>query len=166
MSATKLITADRLREVLRYDAESGLFYWLVNASTRRPAGSIAGRVGQQGYVQIHIDAIGHQAHRLAWLYVHGALPVATIDHINGIRHDNRIANLRELSVLHNSQNRRRPQRNNRLGVLGVRQLKSGLFQPRIRVGDRLLYLGSFSTPEEAHQVYVQAKRALHVGNTL
>jgi HNH endonuclease len=90
---TKL-TAERLRERLHYDAETGVFTRRVGSSNAR-AGDVAGSVHSTGYVRISIDGGKYTAHCLAWFYVHGVWPSDQIDHINRNRSDNRIANLRE-----------------------------------------------------------------------
>jgi hypothetical protein len=87
------LTAERLREQLRYDAETGVFTRRVGSGHAR-AGDMAGTVHSTGYVRISIDGGKYTAHHLAWLYVHGVWPYQ-IEHINRKRSDNRIANLRE-----------------------------------------------------------------------
>ena len=89
----RLLTAERLREQLRYDAETGVFTRRVGSGHAR-AGDMAGSVLSTGYVRIGIDGAKYTAHCLVWLYVNGVWP-DQIAHINGNRSDNRIANLRE-----------------------------------------------------------------------
>jgi hypothetical protein len=88
------LTAERLREQLRYDAETGVFTRRVE-SGHACVGDVAGSVHSTGYVRIGIDGWKYTAHHLAWLYVHGVWPSDQIEHINRKRSDNRIANLRE-----------------------------------------------------------------------
>lgn len=96
------LTLERVKELLHYDQETGLFYW--NAKRGRCAKlSVAGSWNSYGYRRIKVDGRGYPAHRLAWLHVHGRWPQGEIDHINGIKHDNRIANLCEAtSSMHES----------------------------------------------------------------
>jgi hypothetical protein len=155
------MTREELAKYLRYDPGTGLFTRLVTRGGKI-AGSIAGFVRRKdGYVQI-ADAL---AHRLAWLYVHGEWPQHEIDHINGIRADNRWANLREASRTLNNQNRHRAHRNNALGVMGVR-LDGKTFIARIRVNKKLIRLGRFNTQAAASAAYMAARRSMHGGNTL
>jgi len=155
------LTADRLREVLAYDAQTGAFTWRVTQSNRAKAGNTAGSLHRQdGYVYIRVDGVLHKAHRLAWLHVHGAWPTAGVDHVNGDRGQNGIANLREASQAQNMQNLRRPHRDNKLGFLGVMQCGSR-FVGRIKAGPSYFTSEKFDTPQEAHAAYLQLKAIHH-----
>jgi hypothetical protein len=107
----------------------------------------------------------YYAHRLAFLYMTGEWPPNEVDHLNGIRDDNRWANLRLATVSLNRQNQRRPRRDNTTGYLGVMVNGAG-FAARIMVDGKKFNLGTFKTPQEAHEVYLTAKRRLHKGGTL
>lgn len=161
-----MLTQERLKEVLDYDPGTGLFRWRSYRCGRALAGAVCGTDNGKGYLTIHIDLVHYKAHRLAWLYVHGVWPEDRIDHINGIKGDNRLANLREANKFTNSQNQRRAQSHNKCGYLGVHQRDNGRFRASIRVNSKLLSLGTFDTPEHAHKAYVEAKRRLHEGCTL
>ncbi len=154
----------RLRELLDYDAETGRFVWR-QANKRVKAGTVAGYVGNDGYVRIRASGTRFLAHRLVWFYVHGTWPAGEIDHINGDRSDNRIANLRDVSRLTNRQNMRRAQADNRSGLLGV-SLTNNRCKASIRSGGKNHHLGYFASPEAAHAAYVAAKRQTHEGCTL
>ena len=151
------LTAERVRDVLTYDPATGVFRWRVAASGRVQIGMIAGRTKIDGYRGIKIDGKEYQAHRLAWLYVHGFWPACHIDHINGIRNDNRLSNLRDVSRSENAQNQYR--------VLGV-CLTRRKFQAQIKIDGKSRYLGRFETAELAHQAYIKAKRRLHPAGML
>ncbi len=156
----------RLKELLHYDPESGIFTWIKSNSNTSPVGTIAGRgINPEGYRQIQIDGHSFKAHRLAWFYVYGKWP-EQIDHLNGVRDDNRIINLRDATPQINSQNQRGAIKNNKSGFLGVFPHKNGGFVAKIKVDKKNKYLGRFATAEEAHAVYVLAKRQFHVGCTL
>ena len=160
-------TAERLRELLDYDPASGIFTWNVRTSNRIKIGDRAGSRHGGGYLQINIDGSNHLAHRLAWLYVHGAWPNEIIDHINGDRSDNRIANLRNVTPEVNAQNVRRPGIANTSGALGVSwSRKERKFVAYVSVRDKSLYVGSFDSVADAHAAYLAAKRKLHVGCTI
>lgn len=158
-----MITAERLRELLSYDPETGLFHWRISYR-RTKTGDRAGAFSH-GYVAIMTDGYLNRAHRLVWLYVHGRWPLNQIDHVNGNRADNRLENLREADSKINGQNKQVAQANNTTGFLGV-SFKRKKFRARIKVNGRQLALGSFNTPEAAHEAYLIAKRQHHEGCTL
>lgn len=167
------LTAARLREVLAYEPDTGQFTWIsrtVPAGThggkRLPIGSVAGNTSD-GYCRIKIDGSHYKAHRLAWLYVHGRWPSRHIDHINGVKTDNRICNLREASDRLNSQNIRLPHNDSESQLLGVRWIERlNLWGSRICHEGRIIWLGNHRTPEAAHAAYLEAKRRLHEGCTI
>lgn len=162
------LTADQLRAILSYSQDTGEFRWLHDRTTSVHAGDVAGCFTLGGYRQIRFGGVSYKAHRLAWLYVHGAWPTHVIDHINGVRTDNRIANLRDVPHTVNKQNQRRPHCSNRSsGLLGVAiNPSSGKFQARIHSNGRNVFLGEFTDPAKAHSAYVDAKRSLHQGCTI
>ncbi len=162
------LTANRLREVLSFDSSTGAMCWSKPPSPSRvKPGQVAGSVAKSGYLTIRIDRTLYLAHRLAWLYVHGEWPTQKIDHINGDKHDNRIANLRLATDRVNAQNVRKPQANNTSGFLGVTFCRwTNRWLAQIQTGGKHHNLGRFDTPELAHAAYLQAKRRLHEGSTL
>ena len=100
----RILTQARLKELLHYDAETGIFTWKESRGSIKE-GRIAGTVGAKGYHQIGVDGARHYAHRLAWLFINGDYPVNDIDHINHNRLDNRISNLRHITRSMNLVNR-------------------------------------------------------------
>lgn len=162
------LTAQRLRELLDYDAEAGLFTRKVWRGGTSRVGSVTGNKANctLGYCQISVDGRLYFAHRLAWLYVHGDWPKHNIDHINGVRNDNRIANLRDVDQRTNIENQRRRRRDNSSGVMGVYEHKPGQYAASIRTGGKTKHLGLYASPEEAGEAYLSAKRALHNGCTI
>lgn len=160
--ATADLTAQRLREVLDYDPESGLFRWKQRRGRAAAEGQVAGTPHPGGYICIKVFQNVVLAHRLAWLYVHGEWPKNKIDHMNGVRNDNRLCNLRDVSDLSSAQNQRQVRSTSRSGVMGVRGNKSmSRWSARICVNYRHIELGFFDTKEEAAQAYWDAKRKLH-----
>ena len=149
-----MLTADRLRELLRYDADTGLFVWLVCTSNRARIGSVAGRSRHDGYRIIGVDGRYYLAHRLAWLYVRGSWPPDHLDHIDGDPSNNRIANLREASPLQNRANAR-IRRDSGSGFKGVRK-EWNRWSARITIDRKEIHLGAFATPEEAYAAYCRA----------
>lgn len=158
------LTAEMLRSQLNYDPASGVFTRKVASSNRIKVGDVCGSDGSHGYKTTWVAGKAYLLHRLAWLYVHGEWPSKYIDHINGDKTDNRIANLREATAEENGQNRHKANSNKVISKLtGVvfdsryrRPWKSFIWLSRKRK-----YLGCYSTEEAAHAAYMAAKRALH-----
>lgn len=156
------LTAERLREVLHYCPETGIFMRKVSTTNRVKVGDVAGSPNQKGYINIMVDGRLYPAHRLVWLHEHGRWPDAQIDHINGVKTDNRIANLREATNGQNKQNMRSARADNESGLLGVRWHKRDRrWHARIMVDGAPKHLGSFGTSNEAQAAYLSAKRQLH-----
>lgn len=99
-----MLTKERLQELLIYNTVTGIFTWKVNRRGTAKAGTVAGRPNNKGYIDISIDGKRYKAHRLAWLYITGSWPENQIDHINRIRDDNRLANLRDVTQSENLRN--------------------------------------------------------------
>ena len=160
-----MITAEKLRELVHYDPDSGVFTRLKRTSNSTNIGDIVGSVNAGGYIEMSVGGKRSYGHRLAFLWMTGEMP-PLVDHINGVRTDNRWVNLRWADDALNSENRRNcPQRNNPL--LGASWHKGAQkWVSAIKVRGVPRYLGLFATPEEAHQVYLNAKRELHVGCTI
>lgn len=156
-----MLTQERLKELLDYDPETGVFTWKVYRGGRIKKGENAGWFNDEKYKHIKIDGKQYKAHRLAWLYVYGQLPVKDIDHINRDRADNRIRNLREVSNQQNSWNQR-VGKNNTSGYTGVTWYKRiNKWGAYIKVNYKRIHLGFYSTPEEANAAYVRAKAEHH-----
>lgn len=143
-----MITQSRLKELLNYDPSSGLFTWIKPKGSRAKVGDIAGS-NICGYLSMRIDTSRHYIHRLAWLYLYGEFPLDQIDHINGDRSDNRIANLRCVDDSENKKNMKRP-KNNTSGVSGVCWHKhASKWWSRISADGIVISLGLFSDKFEA-----------------
>lgn len=143
------ISHDELLRTLSYDPSTGLFRWRRSGSNSKK-GSIAGGIAKGGYVQIHLS-FGHtiRLHRLAWFYIYGSWPEGQIDHINHVRTDNRIANLRVVDNTENQRNRTIP-RNNTTGVQGVSVCKrNGKYISTITICNKQISLGHYLTIEDA-----------------
>ena len=149
-----MLTAEELREQLDYDPETGVFTWRVAKSNRVKVGGIAGSYDRDGYIRIQVRGRLCGAHRLAWLYVHGAWPLEQIDHINGVRDDNRIANLRDATNTDNCRNAKK-RRDTRCALKGV-YMEGKRFCASICVRGKNIRLGLYDTEEEAHAAYVAA----------
>lgn len=144
----------RLKELLDYDAESGLFHWRVRSpKSKNRVGDQAGCKATDGYIVVGIDGRYHKGHRLAWLHTFGEWPECTLDHINGVRDDNRIANLRLATKSENCRNAQISIKN-KSGFKGVHWNKaSKKWRATCKAGARPTYLGSFDTAEAAAIAY-------------
>lgn len=168
MTAQKYkLTHQRLLEVLSYEKETGIFKWQKIYRKPQYTGVPAGCKKANGYVYINVDNVGYLAHRLAYFYETGCVPEMTIDHIDGNKANNAFRNLRDVSHLVNSQNKKKANSDNKSGLLGVAYISSlGMYKAQIRTNGRVKALGHFETPEAAHSAYISAKRELHQGCTI
>ena len=154
---------DVIRERVSYDPEVGVFTMRVSAGRKR-AGAQAGYMDGLGYWKLCIRGQWILAHRLAWALMNGdKWPDGEIDHINGNPSDNRAANLRVVTRSQNVANAKFNTLNTTgfRGVCAVRRASGRAFQADIRKDGRKVYLGTFSTPEEAHAAYVAAAVEIH-----
>jgi len=135
---------------LDYDVLTGLF-------THKRSGLSAGFAAPRGYWYLQIKGRKFLAHRLAWLFVHGAWP-GELDHIDGDRRNNKLSNLRECDRSQNCMNRKASSRN-LSGFKGVSfNERAKAYRARIHVNGRDKFLGHYSTPEQAHAVYEAAAK--------
>lgn len=158
--ADAILTQKRLRELVSYCPDTGIFHDSISGK------QISG-YDSKGYRRLWLDGRNYMMHRLAWLYVYGRWPRAMIDHINGDPRDNRIVNLRDVTNAVNQQNQRAARIDNKLGLLGVSFEKwSGKYKAQIRANGKKLLIGRFDCPLIAHKAYLEAKRSLHDGCTI
>lgn len=149
-----MLNQPELHKKVLYSPESGTFQHRAKTGKLRPAGTL----NSCGYIRIFIDKKAYLAHRLAWLYMHGSFPQNDIDHINGIRHDNRIENLRDVSRVANAHNRKRANKNNSHGRLGVYKVRHR-WVAQLGIKGARRYLGIFDSAVEAENAYRAAKGA-------
>ena len=160
-----MISAEELRELVDYDPDSGVFTRRKRTSSSTRIGDVVGNVNAGGYIEMSVGGKRSYGHRLAFLWMTGEIP-PVVDHINGVRSDNRWINLRAADAALNAENRRNRPRgaNPLLGVSWHRGAQK--WTCCIQVRGTYKYLGLFVDPEEAHQVYLAAKRELHAGCTI
>ncbi len=167
MTEQRNIPVDMLRQLLRYEPETGKLFWLERPSEFFKPGNLGAEhyaagwnakfAGKEaltaqargGYRRGNIFGRPYKAHRIAWALYHGSWPDGEIDHINGTPSDNRILNLRDVSSLENSRNLARKS-NNTSGVCGVSWSKASMkWMAQITVKRKAVYLGVFDTREAA-----------------
>lgn len=155
------LTLARLRELLHYDPDTGIFT-RVKRCGRMKAGAIAGTKHKDGRVIICIDCVLYKAHRLAWLYVYGKWPDGEIDHKDTNGFHNWIDNLRLATHSQNGQNKRRALSNSKSGILGVRwHLHTKKWSACISVNGKQRHIGLFATAEEACAAHLAEKKRAH-----
>lgn len=157
------LNADILRATLNYDVDTGIFVWRTARQGGGRVGDIAGSIDRKsGYREIGLFNNRYWVHRLVFLHVTGNWPIKNVDHINGIRDDNRFANLRDVSQSINMQNQRRARSNCSSGLLGA--YKSGnRWCSKIKIDGVRIHIGTFDSPGAAHAAYIEVKRQLHQG---
>ena len=156
-----MITYAELIDSLEYNVDTGIFTWKYNKSSRAMKGSIAGTLCKDGYISININRKIYRAHRLAWLYCFQQWPVTYIDHINGVRNDNRLDNLREANMLENSHNSK-VHKDSKTGIKGVYYNKlNSNYRAQIYYKGNRISLGSFKTVEEAALAYSTMAVEIH-----
>ena len=157
----QILTQERLKELLRYDPETGVLRWIVSPVGTVATGSIAGTLNPNGYRYIRINNKKYLAHRLVFLYTEGAFPPDETDHINRNRSDNRWCNLRACTRRENQQNR-----SDNTSFVGVKWMKKdkrwSVYGPAIK--GKQVYLGYFKTHLAAcyarHVFNLEALKAL------
>jgi HNH endonuclease len=147
------LSSDYIRSLFSYDPATGNLL-------RIQTGNLMGFntwIGKRNY----------KTSRLCWVCYYGAWPVGLVDHRDGDDRNNRIGNLRDVSNQTNTENQRTAQAGSTSKLLGVSFYRAnGTWKAQIWSEGKYKSLGYYLTPEEAHAVYVEAKRRLHEGNTL
>lgn len=161
MMSKHSLTQERLRYLLDYDPESGLFSWKNPQSKRCKVGQVAGSVDGGGYVQISIDGKRYKAHRLAHLHMTGEFPENEVDHINRVKTDNRWSNLREATSQQNKMNSYRADKNTsgKKGVSWNKQMDK--WMAYISVDGKNYHLGYYNDIEDAATAYATIAKILH-----
>ena len=174
MAIESLPSPEQLRQLLRYEPETGKLFWLPRGVDCFPSEGAckswntkyAGReaftfISANGYPTGHLLGKARKAHRVIWAIVTGAWPTEFLDHINGVRSDNRFCNLREATMAENNRNRG-PSRFNTSGYKGVRyDKKSNRWIAKIGYQNAPVYLGCFKTAEEAYDAYCEGSKRLY-----
>jgi hypothetical protein len=155
---SRSLTHERLKQVLNYEAETGAFTWAKPLTIWQKVGDPAG-TAHRGYTRISIDGEQHMAHRLAWYYVHGEWPERFLDHANGVKTDNRLANLRQATQGQNNNNRRAWGKSAFKGVSW--SSAHGKWAACIQANKVKKHLGFFTDEREAAEAYIFASIELH-----
>lgn len=165
------ITAEQLRSILRYDKNTGDFFWLPKSQdvfkdersysswTARFSGKLAGSFKNGRYGRINVGGKVYFKHHLAWLYFYGSLPKEEIDHADGNPANNKIENLRLASRMQNMHNTK-VRCDSLTQVKGV-QFDSGSYKARLRVNGVCVLNKRFDNLESARSAYAEAAEKYH-----
>jgi len=141
-----MLTQIRLKEILNYNPDTGIFTWKISTNRKIRIGDVAGCLDKkEGYISIWINKNKYLAHRLAWFYVHGEWPPNDIDHDDHNRANNKINNLKPSNKQENAKNMSL-RYDNKSGVPGVTWHKA---TSKWAVNIRNKYLGVFTDKFEA-----------------
>lgn len=157
-----MLNQEQLKRHLYYDRVRGDFYWRnpLQRSCSKPWDK-AGSLGKKGYIKIVIAGKTYEAHRLAWMYVHGRFPAECMDHKNGVKNDNRLENLREATKSQNNFNVGRYS-NNQSGIKGVHWVNaSKKWRAEISAHGKRVDLGMFGSIDDAKSAIDVARIDLH-----
>jgi hypothetical protein len=158
-STKRKIAPETLRQLFTFDPDEGIFRYQKD-KVRCKAGSVAGSIHRQGWRSIKINKRCYPAHHLAWLWVHGRWPIHEIDHINGVRDDNRFINLREADAFQQVMNSARP-RTNTSGVKNVYfDREMNRYRVHLRHKKKSIHIGYFPTLQEAASAAADARNRL------
>ena len=145
-----------------YEYKDGQLIYKIKTCTKDRIGDVAGyKKKDSGYVEMYFNKKKVKAHRLIWIYHNSDIPdKLQIDHINGIRHDNRIENLRLVTNTQNSYNRAKS-RNNTSGYKGVSwNIGAKKWESKIQIDGISKHLGLFITKELAYDAYCEAAKQI------
>lgn len=141
----------------RYEYRGDGFYVKTKYSNMVEVGERAGSITDKGYRLLFFRGRRIKEHHLVWILFHGRAHVGELDHKNGVRDDNRIDNLREVSRRVNIWNRHTPAAHNPHGLVGVEWCRGKFISIMTRAGKRF-NLGNFTCAEDAHKAYMAASQ--------
>lgn len=163
LSSKKLqdsVCKEEIERRLRYDPMTGKVHRRTAEGGSKP-GNIVGCLGRSGYLYARILGKCFLVHRLAWMLHHGEWPEYEIDHKNGIKTDNRIANIRPCDRSQNMWNSK-TRADNTTGYKGITfSSLHGKYRARIQLNGKRLHIGLFKTPEEAARKIAEHREAVH-----
>lgn len=154
------LTSEKIKEIFDYDSETGQLFWKVKPGLRARVnvGDVTGSLNRHGYLQSQVCGRSYKTHRLIFTWCHGRWPTDQIDHINGVKTDNRISNLREVTPSENLKNQKL-RKNNKSGCIGVSWNKRDRkWVSQIKADGKRIYLGLFIHLNDA----IQARKAAEI----
>lgn len=149
-----MLSQAELKEYLDYDPNTGHLTWIKKANKGTVLFSRAGTLNKTGYRKVKLFGVQYLEHRLIWCWVHGYYPSQHLDHINHIRDDNRIINLREVTISENARNRRTGDtRTKERGIWYCRRRRRYIAE--IKLYGKKVYQATFEDPDEAVEMRKQ-----------
>lgn len=155
--AEDLLALDFIKRILFYCPINGKFFWIEKRGRNPKTGAVGTRAGmlhKTGYRILTINKRQFKEHRVAWFYMTGEWPKNQIDHINGIKNDNRFCNLRNADSYQNARNVSKTKKN-KSGYKGVVKNRKK-FEASISTNNGRIFLGCFKTKEDAFEAYKNA----------
>ncbi|HDN1095979.1 TPA: HNH endonuclease [Escherichia coli] len=153
--------SDDIKDFLSYDPDTGIFKWVKHRCQTAKPGDVVTYKDRKGYILLGWSRVYYRAHRLAWWWVYGEMPTKQIDHINGIRDDNRICNLRLADEFQQNHNRKTPVTNTS-GVKGVNWSKPhNAWCARVAFKGTRYQIGYFQNLNEAEESLREFRVKLH-----
>jgi hypothetical protein len=160
-----MLTQSELKELIDYDAETGVFTWIQSPRNNIPSGSIAGSIDSKGYVRILYKKKLYLGHWLAWFFVYNKWPDNELDHINGNPTDNRICNLRDVTRKQNMENKK-VYKNSKTGYAGVTwHSRDKKWNVRIGHYGKRISIGYFDNLDDAIQARIKFENKLFTHNS-
>ena len=154
---------EKYNAIFEYHPDDGTFYWKVSPKRSTKIGSLAGGLGSKGYISLMYERKPICAHRMAWLLTYGRWPDGEIDHINGIRDDNRLCNLRDVPRRVNCTNKKCHREGHSVGV-SFRPAKgnrrTAKWEAHIGIDGIYYFLGSYGAKAEAEAAYQKAQASV------
>ncbi len=148
-----------IEHLLSYDKDTGVVQWLVDRQSTR-AGDAAGWTNTHGYLCVSINNKEYRLHRIAWYLANGSFPSKTIDHINGIKTDNRLCNLRDVSQRVNNTNKSFHRSGRLVGAWMAKDRTRKVWRSAIGVSGKRKFLGGYETEREAHDAYMSELQSI------
>jgi hypothetical protein len=150
-----MISYEEAIEIFEY--KDGILYWK-KSPKKTKIGTPVGCKTHNGYLITHVNYQRYRVHHIVYLMHHKKFP-SLIDHINGIRGDNRIENLREATINQNNQNRRATAHSGIKGVYWHKQINRWVAS--ICINKKNIHLGSFLNKDDAAHVAINARKKIH-----
>ena len=156
-------TQEQVKELFNYNPETGIVTRKKSVANNTKTGDTAGWINGEGYLHVKINGFTYKLHRIIWLYVHGDWPEGVIDHINNVKTDNRLCNLRSATIQVNNINRL-PRKDCGTGVPGVTfHARDNAYYAACKRDGKQNFLGYYKTIEEASKAVEQFKKNYEIG---